>query len=494
MTLPERPSGFEPRLPALVALVVFLLIALTIFFPMLSGQFLGGDDQLIAGYAFRHFGAEAFHQTGHIPQWNPYIFGGIPFFAVIGHGDIFYPTAWLRWFLPTDFGMTLGMYLHIVLAGWAMYALLRGLRLNWGGALVGGVAYQLTGMVTSQISPGHDGKLFVAALAPLAFLMLIRAIRGRKLAAYGGFALITGLAILTPQTQTAYYLMIACGLFTLWLCFLDPERPANRSPWISLGLAAVAAMLGLGISMIELLPILTHIKYTPRGAGGDSFGWQYATQFALPVEEVATAILPQFNGMLDNYWGQNFFKNHTEYLGVIAVMLAVFGWTPLRRRHLLLPFGGIAALFLLVAFGGHTPFYALWYHLPMMASVRAVGVAFYLVALLIAVAAGFGADALLRGEVRPRTILITLGVFGFVGLLAAGGVLQGIAAGIANGLAAAQADPQRSQLIANRVIENEAALRMGGIRLLLMVFLGGGVLVMVNRGRLRGLLAVAALM
>ena len=141
MTPPERPSGFEPRLPALLALVVFVLVALTIFFPMLGGQFLAGDDQLIAGYAFRHFGAEAFHQTGHIPQWNPYIFGGLPFFAVIGHGDIFYPTAWLRWFVPTDLGMTLGFFAHIVLAGWGMYALLRGLRL--GGAPRSSVAWPM---------------------------------------------------------------------------------------------------------------------------------------------------------------------------------------------------------------------------------------------------------------------------------------------------------------------------------------------------------------
>lgn len=493
MTTPESGTPFQPRYPALVAAIVFALIALTIFFPMLSGQFLGGDDQLIAGYAFRHFGAEAFHQTGHIPQWNPFIFGGIPFFAVIGHGDIFYPTAWLRWFVPTDIGMTLGMYVHVVLAGWAMYALLRGLRLGWGAAVVGGVAYELTGLVTSQISPGHDGKLFVAALAPLAFLMLIRAIRDGRVGSFGGFALVGGLAFLTPQVQTAYYLMIACGLFALWLCFGDQERSRDRSPWMALGLAAFAAVLGAGIAMIEVLPILTHVQYTPRGAGGPSLGWEYATAFALPVEELATTILPQFNGVLDNYWGQNFFKSHTEYLGAIVVALAIFGVPVMRRRRLLLPFGGIAALFLLVAFGGHTPFYQLWYHLPMMASVRAVGVAFYLVALMVAVAAGFGADAILRGDIRLRPILATLGTLGFVGLLGAGGVLQGIAESIANGLAAAQLEPQRAQVIASRVVENEAALRMGGMRLLLVALIGGAVLLLIHRGMLRGYVAIAAM-
>ena len=26
------------------------------------------------------------------------------------HGDIFYPTAWLRWIVDTDVGMTLGFF------------------------------------------------------------------------------------------------------------------------------------------------------------------------------------------------------------------------------------------------------------------------------------------------------------------------------------------------------------------------------------------------
>lgn len=494
MTPSERPSTFEPRLPALLSLAVFVLVALTIFFPMLGGQFLAGDDQLIAGYAFRHFGAEAFRQTGQIPQWNPYIFGGIPFFAVIGHGDIFYPTAWLRWVVSTDVGMTLGFFAHVVLAGWGMYALLRGLRLSWGAAVVGGVAYELTGMVTGQISPGHDGKLFVAALAPLAFLMLIRAIRHGRLGAFGGFAVIAGLAMLTPQTQMAYYLMVACGLFTLWLCFVDAERPRDRSPWIPLAAAAGAAVLGLGISMIEVLPILTHIKYTPRGTGGPSLGWEYASQFAMPIEELATTIYPQFNGMLDNYWGQNFFKSHTEYLGALAVALAIFGIAPARKRGLLLPFGVIAGLFLLVAFGGHTPFYQLlWYRLPMMSSVRAVGMAFYLVALPVAVMAGLGAESLLAREVRARTVFTTLGVLATLALLGAGGVMQGVAESIANGLARAMPDPQRAQAIVNRVVENEPALRMGGVRLLVVLLLGGGVVVAIHRGMLRGAVAVVAL-
>ena len=87
---------------------------------MLAGRFLLGDDQLTVGYGFRAYAAEVFHRTGQIPQWTPYQFGGMPFIAAM-HGDIFYPTAWLRWFLPIDIAINLGWAIHFVLAGLFMY-------------------------------------------------------------------------------------------------------------------------------------------------------------------------------------------------------------------------------------------------------------------------------------------------------------------------------------------------------------------------------------
>jgi hypothetical protein len=122
---------------------VFVLAALTLCWPMFTGQFLLGDDQIVAGYGFRAWGAEYFREQGHIPQWNPYLFGGLPFVAA-QHGDVFYPTAWLRWILPIDVAMNLGFASHFVLAGVAMYAFTRALRIGWTGAVIVGIVSVLT--------------------------------------------------------------------------------------------------------------------------------------------------------------------------------------------------------------------------------------------------------------------------------------------------------------------------------------------------------------
>lgn len=493
MTTPDSRPAFEPRPPLLWAGLVFVLAALSLCWPLLSGQYLGGDDQVIAGYAFREFGASYFKANGSIPQWNPYLFGGMPFIAAM-HGDIFYPTAWLRWLVPTDVGMTLGFFLHLIIAGMAMYALLRALKLSWTAAVVGGLSYELSGILVSMMRNGHDGKLFVSALAPFAFLALLRGIRHGKVGAFGWYALIIGLCMLSPHYQMTYYLLVASGLFTLWLTFWDKERERPKAPVADLGLASVAVALGVGIGMIQGLPFLKYIPFSPRVEGGMSSGWEYATSYAMPVEELMTTVLPQFNGMMENYWGGNFFKSHTEYVGVIVVMLALLGLGAAKRRGLLLGFGMIAGLFLLVAFGGHTPFYRLWYEvMPMMQKVRAAGMAFFLVALPICVWAGLGAERLLTGEVTPKRLTILLASFGGLAVLGLAGALQGVAEAVAGAIGSGL-DMQMTARINQAVVANAGDLRAGSLRMLLVVLLGGGLLVAVQRRMLSGALAAAAML
>jgi hypothetical protein len=179
---------------------------MVLVWPLLLGKTLFGgasSDMLGAGYAFRLFGAEEFRATGSIPLWNPYLFGGMPYVAAM-HGDIFYPTAWLRWVVPTDLAITWGMVVHFVLAGYATYLLARTIGLSWTSGVVSGLTYQLSGIVASRSAPVTTATVRLGA-GPARLPRLWRAIHDGRYGWFGWFAAIIGLCVLSPHYQMTYF-------------------------------------------------------------------------------------------------------------------------------------------------------------------------------------------------------------------------------------------------------------------------------------------------
>ena len=480
--MPDTTPGAVRRGHAL-ALAVCIGAALLLLWPLLTGQILFGgarSDMFIAGYSFRGFSAEHFLETGAIPQWNPYLFGGLPFIGAM-HGDIFYPTAWLRWIMPVDLAITWGMVLHFVLAGWFMYRFCRALGLSWSAALIAGVAFELTGIVASQMSPGHDGKLFVSALTPLAFWTLLHAIRGAHKWAYGAFALEVALIVL-GHYHMAYFLLLALGLWSLYLALFDPERPRGAAAWRPLAWTGAAVLIGVGITALQVLPFVAYIPYSPRAASGPDQGWAFASSYALPPSEVFTFLLPEFNGVLDRYWGRNPSKFHTEYVGFLPLALAALALGDAPRRRLVVALGLGGLLFLLLSFGGHTVFYRPFYELlPGLKKIRAMGMVFYLTAFALCVLAGIGADRLLAHRVPTRTVLGVVGAALVFALLGVAGGLQGLTESLAI--------PERLGAVA----ANADALRAGALRLLAFVVVGGAALWATASGSLAPRIATGAL-
>jgi hypothetical protein len=431
----ETVSDYKPPYETLVAVALFSFWIVILSLPMWSGLFLGStpvSDQFATGYAWRHWQAEQWRALGHIPLWNPDIFGGLPYVAAM-HGDIFYPTAWLRLLLPTVFAMDLGFVVHYVLAGLFMYLFVRRLNGSWAGAVVAGLSYQLAGVVASYVHPGHDGKLYVTTLLPLAFLALLVAIRDRKFEGYGLLALTVGLAILSPHPQMAQYMLIAAGFFTLYLVFGEPtDRPVG-SKLGDIGLASAAVVVGFLISAIQMLPFWEYIPYSPRAETYRGFAG--ATSYAIPWVHVPEFFLSGFAGQsaAGTYWGSNPIKLHSEYLGLPVIALAILGMGGERRR-LTYWLAGIGALFLLVSLGASTPFYRLWYAVvPFVKQTRAPGMALYVVAFVLAVFAGFGVRRIERREVGSHAVA-WIAVGAGVMLLAMVGAFGGMATYLARGI------------------------------------------------------------
>lgn len=471
-----RPA---PRHAWLLAVAVHLAGALVLGWPAITGLLLLNprSDQFIAGYAFRDFARQHWIDYGSVPQWNPYLFGGMPFVDAM-HGDTFYPTALLRLVLGTGSGMTWGMILHVFLAGLFAWMFFRAIRLSFFAALAGGVAYQMGGNVAGLVSPGHDGKLFIAALLPLALFLVVRGVRDARPWAWGPLALVVGLAVLSPHPQLLQYMLLVTGAFAVFLArgwggeSVDPPV-AGRAGVRRLGLALGAVALGMVMGAIQFWPVRTYTPWSPRAGG---IGYETATSFSLPPEEAVNFVLPQFSGMLDGYWGRNGIHLHSEYLGIAVVVLAglAFGaWAVGAHRRFVWFFAGTFVVSLLWAMGGFTPFYRLVYAIvPGTQFFRAPSTMLFVVAFSTATLAAFGAERVVRARVGRGYLIGAASLLVFLGLFAVTGMLTNSALSIGG--------PDRADL----VLANEPALKAGAMRMMLFGVIALGAVLLASTGRL----------
>ena len=429
--------SFEPRRPTLWASAALAIWPALLSIPMLAGKWLASpwSDQLISGVPFQTWSAAWFNRSGHLPLWNPELFGGLPFVAA-GSGDIFYPTWLLRFLVLATAAGNLSFFVHYVLAGLFTYLLLRRLHVGWTGSVIGGLAYELSGLIASYPSPGHDGKLFASAMLPLMLLGLVLALRDRRWEGYPVLGVATALTLL-GHFQLAYYSLIVAGLFALYLTVEEGGASRGGERVIRLGMALVAVLIGFGVAAIQILPFFEYIPFSPRAQG--FHGFEGSTSYAIPWSHVPEFFIKNFVGSSPQgtYWGTNPIKLHSEYLGLPVVALAVLGAMARERRRLVLWVGGIGLLFLLISLGAATPFYTLWWALmPLVKKTRAPGMAFFVVALVTAVLAGLGVDGL-RAARHTRAMRVALIVGGLVSLLSITGALGHLAEGFATGIQAA---------------------------------------------------------
>lgn len=400
---PKAKRVFDPEASPWFTLAAFwvIFVALLILFGefIFSDKMLYGSDTIQAGIFFRSFYVDYFTEHLAVPQWNPYIFCGMPYVEAF-HGDIFYPLSILKFFGSIYRTLGINLFLHIFLAGIFMYLAARQFKLSKVASLMSAVCYMFAGYLISLVAPGHDGKIFVTTLFPLVILFLDRIFQGKAFLNASLLGLVLGVIILSPHPQMSYFTLWAAGLYTLFkLIFLYREKRALAPLIRPAALAAYAVIIGLLLSAIQFYPGYVYTsEFSPRA--DSKRGWEWATSWSLHEEEAFSLLIPEFCGTNSSkargyYWGKNNFKDNSESVGVVAIFVGLIGLFFSRRRERWF-FGGLALFALLYALGGTTPLFKLFYYLiPKVKSLRAPSMIMFLFSFSTAMLAGMGVQYLI---------------------------------------------------------------------------------------------------
>ncbi len=388
--------------------LIFLFITVVLFYEFLfSNGVLFSSDQLESGIFFRKFYSEFVKEHWEIPLWDRFISCGLPFVDAT-HGDTFYPAAALQFFLPMHRALGLKLVIHVFLSGAFMFIFLKNYGLRKITAFAGAVAYMTAPMIVTLVYPGHDAKMYVAALLPLGFNFLYKALEDGGKRNYFYFGAVAGFMILSSHLQTTY--------FALWLYFLYmfyriinglvSGKPASKTASV-FGLFWTGIILALMIGAVQLIPPYMYTKeFSIRGTEAKT-SFSHAISWGIHPEEAFSLIVPEFCGENrmshaqtyeeqkkvaeeggNSYWGRNPFKLNSEYSGVIIIFLSVLAlifYKGNKRRDVIF-FFSFAVFTLLYSLVDHTPVFKIAYTLiPGVKMFRGQGMILFLLTFSISV-------------------------------------------------------------------------------------------------------------
>ena len=425
----ESSPGRSWRVPPWLAFSgVCVLLSLVFYrdFVFGPGSMLFGTDMVDQAFQLREFGVGEIRSGRGFPLWNPFVYGGLPYLAVLP-GPVFYPTSLLYLIMPLHRAIGWTFVLHTALSGIFAYAAARSIRLDTRASAVSGLSFLFTGMVLSTLYGGHDGRMFVMVLVPLAFALLEKGLETGRASWFAGMGLVVALQIFTPHVQLMYFSSLCLSLYALVRITGIGLSEEGRARAIRLsGLFALGFLIAALVGAAQLVPTWRILEIAVRGGTGES-GYGFASSWALPPQELTALVLPDLVGSLQTYWGTNSFKLHTEYLGIVPVALALVALTGLRSDPRVRLLAAIALLCILFALGAATPLHRLTYAIvPLISRFRAPSMMLGPGALFVALLAGIGWERIASpptgtGDLlRPSwiTLLALLGPLLLVGLVA----------------------------------------------------------------------------
>ncbi len=392
---------------------IFILLLTVILFSefAFSGEMLHSSDGINASLYFRQFWKDHVSAFAEVPQWSPLIFCGMPFVDAF-HSDIFYPVTFpFKMILPIPQAFGWAMLFHIFLAGLLMYLCCRAFRLSKLSSSIAGIFYMFAPYLASMVQPGHDGKMYVTALLPLAMLFLERGMNNRRFLDFVLLGGSIGLIILTPHPQMSYFSLWGLAFYAAFRIIFRVVKDKNILIAIRPALYFVIAVaLGLFISAIQFYPSYKYVKeFSPRAESEqeslqeEEIRYAYATSWSMNAGELVSQFIPNFIGtnatkyitgerMPPTYWGKNAFKDNSEYIGVLPLLLGMIAVIFVRNKRTWF-FFGLGLFTLIYALGASTPLFKIFYYgIPNVKHLRAPSMIMFMFSFSFCLLAAFGVD------------------------------------------------------------------------------------------------------
>ena len=293
-------SWFKNHLPVLV---LFVLVALAYFYPVLGGRALFQSD--IAQYqGMARETIEYRQQTGEESYWNNSAFGGMPTYqlgAQYAYYGLKYIDRALR-FLPRP-----ADYLFLYFIG--LYFLLISLKVPRLWAVFGALSFGFSTYLIIILGVGHNAKAHAIAYFPWVVTAFLWTLKGRFKSGFVFSALAIGLQLMANHYQMTYYLLMA--MFILWVIMgINAVKQTQVKRFTqATAILLASALLALGLNATTILSTREYAQESTRGPAAvtinsdgkpatqqEGLDYDYITEYSYAALESFNLWIPRFMG------------------------------------------------------------------------------------------------------------------------------------------------------------------------------------------------------
>ena len=360
---------FAKLLPHLIAIIIFLLVAVLFCQPALEGKVVNQSD--VTHWKGAIHNSQVYKEThGEYPLWTNGLFSGMPAFQIGAPGNNLLP-----WYVHTVLTLNLPVPIqHFFLACICFYFLCCVLRINPYIGIFGSLAYAFATYNAVILSVGHETKMWsIAYIAALLGAILLIYERRKYWIGAALTGLITSVLIAINHPQIDYYFFLIVGVMSIF--YIIRWVKAKEFPHLikALGFTLVAGIIGLLVNSVTFFSTLEYQKHTIRGGSGElaetkagdsktGLTKDYAFDYSLGVSEPIVMMVPRaFGGSSDKeevsqeeskaiealrgmpqelqrqmplsyYWGGIGGTSGPPYIGAIICFLAIIGFFILDGR------------------------------------------------------------------------------------------------------------------------------------------------------------------
>lgn len=371
-----------------------IIAATAVFF---NRVFFGSEDFFIGDiysqfYPWKVFLRESI-KNGVTPFWNPFVYSGVPFIADVQKGA-FYPLGIPFLFLNFSAAFKVYIAIHMLLAGFSCYVLLKEFGYSRLPSLAGAVIFLFNTFTVSRVN--FLSALGAYCMVPLVLLFFHRLISAKRPFDFAWFVLSFSLLCLAGHPPTAIYASLFLAAFFIYIKFF--------SQGFTFKINSVFKYLLLGAGCVLVIALLTlpqagiFAEFLARSARAGAVDYAVSTSDSMRYSGLWSFLFPggtaglQVNPLNDWKVFSMGLKNYFSVTFVFMLFMSFF-----YPKNGLVIFSYITgAIAVALSLGSNTPVHS-WFFagFPFFSTLRHPGFAMTLFTLPAAIITAFTFERIL---------------------------------------------------------------------------------------------------